>query len=197
MDGRMDLKAALRVLSDRRDREQVVVTSMSATREWPSVAEPHPLDFHFLPSTMSGAVPIGLGLALAQPRRQVTVLSGDGSLLMSLGCLVSVIDAGATNLDIVLIDNSRYEITGGQKTAASANTVDFAGVARSVGFRNVARFADVQAWNDGADDLFSRPGPRFVWLEVTPEPTDYAVTSPCPMAEQIERLRGEFRFADG
>jgi len=34
---------------------------------------------------MGGAAMIGLGLALAQPRRRVLVITGDGDMLMGLG----------------------------------------------------------------------------------------------------------------
>ena len=50
------------------------------------------------------------------------VVSGDGSLLMSLGSLVTVVGAGATNLSIVLLDNGIYEVTGGQKTPATSDS---------------------------------------------------------------------------
>jgi len=78
-------------------------------------------------------VPLGLGLALAQPERAVLVISGDGALSMNLGCLVTLIDSGAANLSIVLLDNGVYDVTGGQKTAAAREGVDFAGVARAIG----------------------------------------------------------------
>ncbi len=46
-------------------------------------------NFYMLGS-MGLAIPIGLGVALAQPRRKVFVLEGDGSLLMQMGCLSTV-----------------------------------------------------------------------------------------------------------
>src|SRR5690349_23080928 len=48
-----------------------------------------PENFYMLGS-MGLAVPIGLGVALAQPQRKVFVLEGDGSLLMQLGALGTV-----------------------------------------------------------------------------------------------------------
>src|SRR3970040_2880635 len=39
---------------------------------------------------MGGCAMMGLGLALAQPRRRVLVITGDGELLMGLGSLATI-----------------------------------------------------------------------------------------------------------
>ncbi|HIQ23352.1 MAG TPA: thiamine pyrophosphate-binding protein [Planctomycetes bacterium] len=184
----MALADALRVLIQLRRPDTVVVTSMSASRQWPELCQ-HALDFHYVPSTMGGAVPLALGVALAQPSREVIVLTGDGSLLMNLGCLVTVVDAGAVNLTVVLLDNGRYEVTGGQKTAATAHRVHFAGFAQAAGFPNVAQFGDAVMWRDRAAGLLAAPGPRFFWLRIRPEWENFALRPPCPMAQQVDRLR--------
>lgn len=183
----MPLTPALRVLADLRRQDQVVVTCMGSAREWPKLSE-HALDFHYVPSTMSGAVPLGLGLALAQRHREILVISGDGALLMNLGCLVTVMDSGATNLSIVLVDNGVYEVTGGQQTAAARSGVDFAGVARAIGYPNVGCFHSLEDWRRQAGEIFSRPGPRFVGLVVEPVREGYSLEAPYPMKQQIERL---------
>lgn len=88
--------------------------------------------------TMTGAMgsttPLGLGLALAT-NEQVTVIDGDGSLLMSLGALSTVAAADPENLTVVVMDNESFETTGGQPSLS--DTVDFAGVARE---------CDLPAW---------------------------------------------------
>ena len=53
-----------------------------------------PQNFYMLGS-MGLTIPIALGVAIAQPQRHVVALEGDGSLLMQLGCLATVADAGA------------------------------------------------------------------------------------------------------
>jgi thiamine pyrophosphate-dependent acetolactate synthase large subunit-like protein len=184
------LSDALRVLIDHRKEGQVVVTSMGSARQWPRMCR-HPLDFHYIPSTMSGAVPLALGLALAQPTREVLVCTGDGSLLMSLGCLVTVIDSGAANLTIVLLDNGVYEVTGGQKTAAAKQETQFDGFARAARFPNVSHFWELRDWQQRAPQILSAVGPRFVWLETQPEKEDYLLDPPCPMKEQVEQLKSE------
>lgn len=47
-----------------------------------------PQNFYMLGS-MGLAIPIALGVAIAQPKRHVVALEGDGSLLMQLGCLTT------------------------------------------------------------------------------------------------------------
>ncbi|MGH7123872.1 MAG: thiamine pyrophosphate-dependent enzyme, partial [Stellaceae bacterium] len=48
-----------------------------------------PQNFYMLGS-MGLAIPIALGVALAQPKRKVVALEGDGSLLMQLGALATI-----------------------------------------------------------------------------------------------------------
>lgn len=178
---------ALQVLVQRRQPQDIVVTTMSGTREWLKLSD-HDLDLHHIPSTMSGTTPLATGLALAQPQRHVTAVIGDGSLLMSLGSLVTIVGSGATNLSVVLIDNGVYEVTGGQKTAAANGDVDFAGLARAAGFTSVAQFQDLEEWRERANEVFALPGPRFVWLVVQAETDDYLLDLPYPMAEQLKRF---------
>src|SRR3954469_590197 len=82
----MPVVAALQVLIDLRRDDQVVVTNQASARIWPKLSQ-RALDLHYNPSTMGGAIPLALGLAIAQPDRQVLVVSGDGALLMNLGSL--------------------------------------------------------------------------------------------------------------
>jgi thiamine pyrophosphate-dependent acetolactate synthase large subunit-like protein len=187
---RISLVAALEVLALARTDRHVVVTNQGSARVWPQIAS-HSLDFHYVPSAMGGAIPFALGLALAKPDYEVITVSGDGSLLMSLGCLVTVAASQAANITIVLIDNGVYEVTGGQKTPASTADVDYAGLARAAGFPNVAHFWDEGDWHRRGPQVLVNRGPRFVWLQVEPIRGGYGPTSMSPLVEQVERLRQE------
>ena len=189
-DRRMNVTAALEVLARARTDRHIVVTNQGSARVWPQIAN-HPLDFHYVPSTMGGAIPFALGLALAKPDYGVIVVSGDGSLLMSLGCLVTVAASQAANISIVLIDNGVYEVTGGQKTPASTTDVDYAGLARAAGFPNVAHFWDEGDWQRRGPLVLAERGPRFIWLQAEPMRGGYGPTSMSPLVEQVERLRQE------
>ena len=185
---RIPLRDALSAIADARQDDSVVITNQGSSRVWPLVAE-HPLDFHFNPSTMGGAIPLGLGIALAQAEREVIVLTGDGSLLMSMGSLVTVVATGCANLTIILLDNNIYDVTGRQKTAASDLNIDYLGLARSVGFKTVESFSDTEDWNSSVGDFLKTPGPRWAWLRVDPALPDDMKTVQEPMQDQLRRIR--------
>src|SRR5689334_17588020 len=84
---------------------------------------------------MGQAAMMGLGLALAQPRRRVLVITGDGEMLMGLGSLATIGVQQPKNLTVAVIDNERYGETGMQ-TTHTASGVDLAAVAKACGFRN-------------------------------------------------------------
>lgn len=185
---RMSLVDTLQALLALRAPGDIVIATMSAARELPRLSQ-HPLDLVYIPSTMGGGPPLGLGLALAQPQREVLVLTGDGSLLMNLGSLVTVVDSGAANLTIGVLDNGVFEVTGGQKTAASDVGVDYAGLAQAAGFANVAQFCDVGDLARRAPPMLAQPGPRFFWLQIAPQASNYELSSPGPMSERLMRFR--------
>lgn len=184
----MPVVSALQVLADLCRDDQIVVTNQGSARIWPQFRR-RPLDFHYNPSTMSGAIPLALGLALAQPQRDVLVISGDGSLLMSLGSLVTIVGSGATNLTVVLLDNGIYEVTGGQETPAARSAVDYSGLARAAGFPSATEFRDLDDWQAQASDFLALPGPRFIRLAVSAAPQEYLKCSTPPLAEQLAGLR--------
>jgi sulfopyruvate decarboxylase subunit beta len=190
----MPVITALQVLIDLRTDHQIVITNQASARIWPKLAD-HPLDFHYNPSTMGGAIPLAVGLALAQPQRHVLVVSGDGSLLMSLGSLVTAASCGAANLTIIVLDNRLYEVTGGQKTPATDAAIDFPTLARAAGLASVAGFADLANWRNSAASFLQLPGPRFVSLHVSRTPTEYLAFKTPPIADQLARLRASLSVA--
>lgn len=91
---------------------------------------------------MGSAVTVGLGLAMAQPNRPVTVITGDGELYMGLGALSTVGAKQPKNLSIVVLDNGRYGETGMQKTHSSYG-VSMTGVAEACQFGWVEKIEDM------------------------------------------------------
>jgi thiamine pyrophosphate-dependent acetolactate synthase large subunit-like protein len=190
---RMTSRQALEVLARHRG-QHVVVATMTATAEWPELSDT-PLDFSYLPSAMSQGPGLALGLALAQPGRGVVVVNGDGSMLMNLGCLVTLASHPA-DVYLLVLDNGLYEVTGGQVVPGSGRT-DFAALARGAGLQRVYTFATQKDWEAGAKEALSGPGPVLVWLPVegrlgqpTPKPRR-------PMREQIARLRQALGVKEG
>src|SRR5579872_5580201 len=170
---RMSLVEALKVVHAQRNGNQVVLATMGAAREWMKLGT-HPLDFIYAPSAMGEAPALGLGMALAQADKQVIVLNGDGCMLMNLGALVTITAAAPANFVLVICDNSVYEVTGRQQTAAAESVrppdraVDFCRIARGCGFAAVHEFERIADWRQAAPAVLSERGPTFVVLKVEP-----------------------------
>ena len=127
-------------------------------------AGPRPQNFYMLGS-MGLAVPIALGVALAQPQRGVIALEGDGSLLMQLGSLATIANLKPRNLIIVVWDNAMYQITGKQPTA-SAGHADFVAIARGAGLENSAWAPDEEEFDRLVVQALSAPGPWFIAAKI-------------------------------
>ncbi|MHA1366203.1 MAG: thiamine pyrophosphate-dependent enzyme, partial [Candidatus Heimdallarchaeota archaeon] len=74
----------------------------------------------YLRGSMGLPVPIGLGLALANPDKQVLVITGDGNFLMGFNSSITTAFYKPKNLKILILDNNKYFTTGGQETVSSA-----------------------------------------------------------------------------
>ncbi len=181
----MTHREALEVLAKHRGK-RIVITTMTAVGMWPEMSDSG-LDFAYMPSAMSHAPGLALGLALAHPEHGVIVVNGDGSMLMNLGSLVTLASQPA-NVYVLILDNGIYEVTGGQPTAGAGHT-DFAALARGAGIRRVYEFCTSEAWETAAADALSRPGPVVVWLHVEGRLGQQTPSPPRPMADQIKRLQ--------
>lgn len=128
----------------------------------------------YLWGAMGGAVPMGMGLAVAQPEKRVLVVTGDGELLMGLGALAAAAAEGLPNLAVAVIDNERYGETGQQQTATGRGT-DIAGIAAAAGFaatKLVAAAADVA---EGVRLCREAQGPVLVTFKVDHESQEMAL----------------------
>ena len=111
--------------------DAAVVTIMGAVAaELQSLG--HQPNFFYLQHAMGLASSLGLGVALAQPRRQVIVFDGDGSLLMNLGGLTTLARYRPPNLLHVVFDNESLLSVGGFPTATSTGS-DLAAIAAAAG----------------------------------------------------------------
>lgn len=196
---RIQLVSALETLWRIRRDDEVVITTMGSAREWMTLGEPHALDLILVPSAMGHGTSIGLGIALAQPRKRVIVCSGDGSLLMNLGSLASIVAANVPNLVILVFDNGVYEVTGQQPTAGAGVSrpdgrgADFCGIARACGFDSVYAFNDATSWVNGARSALDAKGPTFVSLDVEPVVGGTAPHSPGPTAARAKQFTEALR----
>ncbi len=114
----------------------IVSTTGKASRELfeirASLGHPPGADFLTVGS-MGHASHIALGVARAQPKKQVYCLDGDGALLMHMGALATIGSVGPTNFKHLLINNGAHESVGSQPTAGF--DVDFPAIAKACGYR--------------------------------------------------------------
>jgi thiamine pyrophosphate-dependent acetolactate synthase large subunit-like protein len=123
---------------------------------------------------MGGAVPVALGLAIAQPDKRVICIAGDGELLMGLGALAAAAAEAPANFAIACIDNERYGETGQQRTATGRGT-NLTAIAAGAGFGTammVTTEADVAA---GVKACRETTGPVFVTFKVDDAPLPAAI----------------------
>jgi len=86
----------------------------------------------YLWGAMGGAAMTGLGVAMAQPDKQVIVLTGDGEMLMGIGALATIGVQQPNNLSIIVLDNGHYGETGMQASHTQFG-VDLPGIASASG----------------------------------------------------------------
>jgi len=145
----------------------LVVAGLGAAAWDITAAGDHPLSFPMW-GAMGGAAMVGLGLALAQPKRRVLVVTGDGEMLMGLGSLATIAVQRPRNLTIVVLDNERYGETGMQRTH-TAHGVDLAGMAKAAGFARVTRVTTAAGVTRLAATVHAGTGPVFAQVKVRAE----------------------------
>ena len=143
-----------------------------------------PQNFYMLGS-MGLAFPIALGVALAQPERQVFALEGDGSILMQLGCLSTIATLAPKNLCMVVMDNGIYQITGAQPTPAAA-VADIVAIAIGSGLSNSSWAADEEDFERLIDQALSGSGPMLIGVRLDDKPgTGTTRRDPVQIREQF------------
>jgi len=148
--------------------DALVVSGLGGTT-WDVAAALGDEPTHFpLWGAMGGALMVGLGLALARPRRRVLVVTGDGELLMGLGSLATVACERPRNLAVAVIDNARYGETGMQPSHTAAG-VDLAGIAAAAGFAATTRVRSRAEVAAALELLHGAAGPTLAVFEVRAE----------------------------
>jgi thiamine pyrophosphate-dependent acetolactate synthase large subunit-like protein len=178
------------LLADRKGA--IVVGGLGASTYDIAAAGDHDRNF-YLWGAMGGAVMIGLGVALAQPKLPVVVITGDGEMLMGMGSLATVGLQKPGNLTIVVLDNEVYGETGGQ-ASHTAGTVDFVGVARSCGIsdaHDISTLAEIETFASSMQDVSS--GPRFASVKIDSANLERVLSSRDGQFT-VTRIRGALGF---
>src|ERR1700691_1649633 len=140
--------------------EEAVIGGIGNTNFDLWAAGQRPQNFYMLGS-MGLAFPIALGVALAQPKRRVFALEGDGSILMQMGCLSTIATLKPDNLTMIVMDNGIYQITGAQPTPA-ATVSDIVAIAAGCGLVDSAWAADEEDFERLVDRSLSTSGPTLI-----------------------------------
>ena len=179
------------LLADRKNA--IAVGGLGASTYDIAAAGDHDRNF-YLWGAMGGAVMIGLGLALAQPKLPVVVITGDGEMLMGMGSLATVGLQKVGNLTIIVLDNEVYGETGGQASHTAAS-VDLVGVAKSCGIadvRTLETMADIEAFAASMQDTAS--GPRFASVKIDSANLERVLSSR-DGTFIVNRIRGSLGFS--
>lgn len=123
------IKNLIPVISD-----ELVVCNIGLPSQELHMMDDQPSNFYML-GTMGLSSSIGLGLALAQDEKVISI-DGDGSVLTNLGTLPTIANNVANNYILFVVDNGSYGSTGDQPTYAGMKT-SLAEVARACGCENV------------------------------------------------------------
>jgi thiamine pyrophosphate-dependent acetolactate synthase large subunit-like protein len=178
------------LLADR--KQAIAVGGLGASTYDIAAAGDHDRNL-YLWGAMGGAVMIGLGIALAQPKLPVVVITGDGEMLMGMGSLATVGLQKPANLTIVVLDNEVYGETGGQASHTAA-AADLVGVAKSCGIadaRAISTMAEIEAYALEMQDVAS--GPRFASIKIDSANLERVLSSR-DGTFIVNRIRGSLGF---
>ena len=146
---------------------------------------------------MGGTVPMGLGLAMAQPSKRVLVITGDADLMMVVSALATVAAQQPDNLAICVLDNEKFGETGNQASHTSPRNngptdsgagTDLAMIARGCGIADCATVRNESDVDQLAKDLRTKKGPVFRLVKVRVEKLEF-VMPPQDGAHLTDRFR--------
>ena len=141
----------------------------------------------YMIGSMGATAGIGLGLALAQPKKTVVVFDGDGNVLMSLGTLATIGALKPKNLIHVVFDNEVYGSTGNQPTYS--RTVGLDKMAKAAGYENVERVWEKEDIVYEFKTMLEDSGPNFLLIKVNEqlEEADRIALAPAELTKRFKK----------
>lgn len=117
----------------------------------------------YMVGSMGCVSSLGLGLALAQPHKNIITIDGDGALLMRLGSLTTNAYYAPKNMFHLLLDNNTHDSTGGQFTVS--HNIDFVQLAASTGYKNVFYLHNLDELEKAVAAWRTKKGLTFAYLK--------------------------------
>ncbi len=169
LDRRDAVKA---LLADRGDL--LAVSGLGSSSYDVFAAGEHPGNF-YLWGAMGGAAMVGLGIALAQPKRPVAVITGDGEQLMGVGSLLTIAAKKPGNLTIVVLDNGHFGETGMQLSHSGLGA-RLEVIASGAGIASVREITDIEGIISLRAEMQSiDAGPRLARVRIASDHVDRAL----------------------
>jgi phosphonopyruvate decarboxylase len=113
---------------------------------------------------MGHASQIAMGIALAEPNRQVICLDGDGAMLMHMGAAAIVGSTRLPNFKHVILNNGVHDSVGGMATAGLQ--VSFTEIVKACGYSEAWRVEGRDELADKITQLRSVQGPALLEIMV-------------------------------
>ncbi|MVT68815.1 aldehyde dehydrogenase [Bradyrhizobium pachyrhizi] len=189
--GTLDRRAAVKALLAERG-DLLVISGLGSSSYDVFDAGEHPGNF-YLWGAMGGAAMVGLRLALAQPKRPVLVITGDGEQLMGIGSLLTIATKQPGNLSIAVLDNGHFGETGMQPSHSGLGA-RLEVIADGAGIGNVCEIADmagIENFRTSLRDLGG--GPRLARIRIAAGEVERALP-PRDGTYLKNRFRGHLGF---
>jgi len=179
----------LKSISEMAPANNIVVTDVGQHQMWTAQAYPFRFPRQWVSSgglgTMGFGLPAAIGAALSKPDHTVLCISGDGSLMMNLQELDTLAEHGL-NVKVIVMNNKHLGLVRQQQTLFyesrylginNQRSVDFAGIALSMGIQGV----DLEASGDPMNDLqqaLQSPGPALINIPIDPDVMVFPMVPP-------------------
>jgi phosphonopyruvate decarboxylase len=163
----MNREDAVKRIAGRLQGEDVIVATTGKTSrelyEYRQAQGTHGKDFLTV-GGMGHTASIAMGIARVRPERLVVCLDGDGSVIMHMGALGVIANAGLANLLHIVINNGAHDSVGGQPTVGY--DIDLPGIAIACGYREAASVSEPRELEEQLDRLRGQKGPVFLEVKV-------------------------------
>ena len=139
----------------------------------------------YMVGSMGCAPSLGLGLALARPKRRIIVIDGDGAAMMRMGAMTTIGYERPPNLLHIVLDNHVHESTGAQSTVSES--IDFCAIASGCGYPAVCRMNEPR----NVEEMIKNRDKQlqFVHVPIQPGIPEQLGRPPITPAQVAQRLR--------
>ncbi len=115
---------------------------------------------------MGNALGTGIDLALALRHRKVIVIESDGSLLLALFNLPTLVNLNPSNLVVFVLDNEAYSGSRINHPSATAGKSDLAALAKTSRIDHAPTVRNIEFFRKESQEALKTSGLRFIVSKV-------------------------------